>query len=202
MADISKDLRRGCSLILAVVLTAFTLDVATGAAFVGSSRQAAGPDSPPPNKAASPQPQKPLEVVDGDRYLAHVAEFHGKPLMVTFWATWCEPCRDEYPMVIELARQYAPKGLNVFGVDLDDDAEEPLALRFLAKTQPGFTNYRKRSGKEEEFINRVNRKWSGVLPATFFYAPDGRLDGQIVGEQKREAFVTAIEQLLAVPAKN
>ena len=100
-------------------------------------------------------------------------------------------------MVIELARQYGPKGLAVFGMNLDDDAEEPLALRFMAKTQPVFPNYRKKSGKEEEFINRVNAKWSGALPATFFYAPDGKLVGQIVGEQPRSAFVTAIEQLLA-----
>jgi thiol-disulfide isomerase/thioredoxin len=192
MTEILKRRLRGRMVVATVLVAISTLG--TAVALRGQDAAA--------SKKAPPTAQKPLEVVDADRYLAHVAEFHGKPLMVTFWATWCEPCRDEYPMVIELARQYAPKGLNVFGVDLDDDAEEPLALRFLAKTQPVFTNYRKRTGKEEEFINRVNTKWSGVLPATFFYSPDGRLVGQIVGEQKREAFVTAIEQLLAAPLKN
>jgi thiol-disulfide isomerase/thioredoxin len=143
-----------------------------------------------------------MEVVNADRYLALVAEHRGKPLMVTFWATWCEPCRDEYPMVNELARQYKPKGLDVFAMDLDDDAEEFLALHFIAKTQPVFLNYRKKPGKEEEFINQVNPKWTGALPATFFYAPDGRLTGQLVGEHPREQFVTEIEKLLAPAAKN
>ena len=150
---------------------------------------------------SSPQnsvpPAHTLEVIDADQYVAKVAERHGKPLMVAFWATWCEPCRDEYPMVIELARQYQPKGLTVFGVSLDEDAEESLALRFLAKTNPVFPNFRKKPGKEDEFINRVDTKWSGVLPATFFYDPQGHLVTHLFGEQKREAFVAAIEQTLA-----
>ena len=148
-------------------------------------------------RAQTPAPHRSLEVLDADRYAAKVAEQHGKPLMVTFWATWCEPCRDEYPMVNELVRQYQPKGLAVFGVSLDDDAEETLAIRFLARTNPVFPNYRKKSGKEDEFINRVNPKWSGVLPATFFYDPQGHLIGELTGEQKREAFVAAIEKTLS-----
>jgi len=156
--------------------------------------------SPAPSQSSTTPPRT-LELIDADRYLAKVAEQHGKPLMVTFWATWCEPCRDEYPMVNELVRQYQPKGLAVFGVSLDDDAEESLALRFLARTDPVFPNYRKKPGKEDEFINRVNTKWSGVLPATFFYDPQGHLTGELVGEQKREAFVAAIEQALATAQK-
>jgi len=180
---------------------ALALSLLLAGAARGQSVGATG-GSAPARKAPAPAAQKSLEVLDAERYVARVAEYRGKPLMVTFWATWCEPCRDEFPMVNELVKQYKPKGLAVFAMDLDDDAEESLALRFLAKTQPVFPSYRKKPGKEQEFINRVNPKWSGALPATFFYAPDGRLVGQIVGEQPREAFVTAIEQLLATSAKS
>jgi thiol-disulfide isomerase/thioredoxin len=162
-----------------------------------SAENSARQVSAPVQKAADAARQRSLEVIDADRYVALVAEHRGKPLMVAFWATWCEPCRDEYPMVIELVRQYQPKRLEVFGMNLDDDAEESLALRFMAKTQPVFPNYRKKPGKEEEFINRVNPKWSGALPATFFYSPDGHLAGQLVGEHSREEFVSAIEKLLS-----
>jgi thiol-disulfide isomerase/thioredoxin len=187
----------------AILASAFALaGLCAGAARSQSGPAAGGAAPPPAAKAAATAPQKTLEVVDADRYLALVAEHHGKPLMVTFWATWCEPCRDEYPMVIELVRQYQPKGLAVFAMDLDDNSEETLALHFIAKTQPVFLNYRKKPGKEEEFINRVNPKWTGALPATFFYTPDGRLAAQLVGEHPREAFVSAIEQLLTTSAKN
>jgi len=154
-----------------------------------------------PAEPAPHPPQTSLEVLDADHYLAKVAAEHGKPLMVTFWATWCEPCRDEYPMVNDLVRQYQSKGLAVFGMDCDDDAEEPLAIHFLAKVQPVFPNYRKKPGKEEEFINRVNPKWSGALPATFFYDPQGHLFGELTGEQNREAFVSAIQKTLATASR-
>ncbi|HMD31596.1 MAG TPA: TlpA disulfide reductase family protein, partial [Candidatus Acidoferrales bacterium] len=153
---------------------------------------------------AAPQntPPHDPQLIDAQGYHKLVEQYRGKPVLITFWATWCEPCRDEYPMVNGLARQYKSKGLSVFGMNLDDNAEEVLALRFIAKSQPVFVNYRKKPGKEQEFINQVNPKWTGSLPATFFYTADGRLSGQIVGEQPREAFITAIEQLLATPAKN
>jgi len=167
------------------------------AAALGAAAPPAGQEGSGSKKTTEVPAPKPMEILDAEHYRERVADYHGRPLMVTFWATWCEPCRDEFPMVIELARQYAPKGLSTFAMNLDDDAEEPLARRFLARTQPPFPNFRKKPGKEEEFINGVNSKWSGALPATFFYTPDGRLMGQLVGEQKREAFVSAIEQLLA-----
>ena len=70
-----------------------------------------------------------------------------------------------------------------------------------------FTNYRKRPSKEEEFINAVNPRWSGAIPATFFYARDGRELGRLISEHSREELEMAIRALLdsvpkaAAPAK-
>jgi len=195
---------RGTAIIRPPLLAAplaVMLALATFAAGTARGQSAGSPGGAPAKKAAGISAQKPLEVVDADGYLARVAERRGKPLMVTFWATWCEPCRDEFPMVNELVQQYKPKGLAVFGMNMDDDAEASLALKFMAKMHPVFESYRKKPGKEEEFINRVNPKWAGTMPVTFLYTPDGRLMGQIVGEQPRQVFVTAIEQLLASSAQ-
>ena len=148
------------------------------------------------NAVKKPDQVKDPEVIDGTRYLALVKELRGKPLMVSFWATWCEPCRDEYPMVVDLARQYGEKRLSVIGVSLDEDAEAGLMRRFLARAVPGFPNYRKKPGNEEAFINLINPKWSGALPATFFYSREGQLVAQIVGEAKRETFEAAIQKVI------
>ncbi len=137
------------------------------------------------------------EIIDQDSYKKLLDRYRGKALLINFWATWCEPCRDEYPMLNQLAKQYASQGLHVVGITLDDDGEMILVRRFLAKHQPVFPNYRKRPGKEEAFINAVNPRWSGAIPASFFYAADGRQIGNLVGEANRETYEAAIRTLLA-----
>ncbi len=148
----------------------------------------------PQSKPAKPVPDPALIDQKGFREL--VERYRGKPLLVNFWATWCEPCREEYPMVNELARQYMPQGLAVVGISLDDDGEITLVRRFLARHAPVFPNYRKRPGNEEAFIKAVNPRWSGAIPATFFYSRDGREVAHFIGEHSREEFDRTIRALL------
>ena len=79
------------------------------------------------------QAVKDPEIITLDGYRRLLAAHRGKPLLVSFWATWCEPCRDEYPLINELVKQYAPQGLTAIGVSLDDDAEMHLVRHFLAE---------------------------------------------------------------------
>lgn len=150
---------------------------------------------------AGPQGQKvaPLpdpQLIDEQGYQKLVQQYRGKPLLVTFWATWCEPCRDEYPMLNELAKQYAPQGLKVVGVNLDDEGDLILMRRFIARYKPVFPNYRKKPGEEGPFRNAVLPGWNGSLPASFFYAKDGRQVAQFVGERSRGEYESAIRSLL------
>lgn len=137
------------------------------------------------------------ELIDAQGYQKLLEQYRGKPLLVNFWATWCEPCRDEYPMLNELAKQYAPQGLKVVGVSLDDDGDLILMRRFLARYKPVFPNYRKRPGGEESFRQIVLPGWNGSLPATFFYGKDGRQAGHVLGEGKRETYESAIRSLIS-----
>lgn len=140
-------------------------------------------------------------VIDPQGFEKILARYSGKPLLVNFWATWCEPCRHEYPLLNELAKKYAPQGLQVVGISLDDDGEMILVRRFLKRYQPIFPNFRKPPGKEKEFISVVNQKWKGSIPASFFYARDGRQIGQIIGEGQRDIFEAAIRSVLASGVK-
>ena len=52
-----------------------------------------------------------------------IRSFRGKYVLLDFWASWCGPCRGENPHVVEIYKEYHPKGLEIFGVSLDNNKE-------------------------------------------------------------------------------
>ena len=54
-------------------------------------------------------------------------DFKGKTLLVTFFATWCPPCRQEIPNLIKLQQEYADKGFSVIGLSLDEKGPSIVA---------------------------------------------------------------------------
>ena len=181
-------------MVLAGVLMAAICGGAVPQTKSGSS-SAGGSGASGPSKAAAVV--KDPEMIDAAGYQALLAKYKGQPLVITFWATWCEPCRAEYPMLNELAKQYAPQGLKVVGVNLDQDGDLILTRRFMARYKPIFPNYRKTDGGEKEFVNAVLPGWNGAIPASFFYARDGRQIGKLLGESDRDTYDAAIRTVLS-----
>jgi thiol-disulfide isomerase/thioredoxin len=158
--------------------------------------QTAWPQKSAPGAAKTAAPDPVL--IDLTGYNQILAKYRGKPLVVNFWATWCEPCREEYPMLVDLAKQFAPQGVVVVGVSMDDDSDMNLVRRFLVRNHPGFPNYRQKPGIDlDAFYPAVNPEWHGSMPETVFYAADGRILGSFVGSRPREVFEQAIRAILA-----
>ena len=173
-------------IVFVVILCSSTIDSQTRSA------------APPARSSQTAKPASPqtLSQIDLAGYNKLLADHKGKPLLVTFWATWCEPCRDEYPLVNQLAKDYASKGLVVLGVDMDDDSAATLIQHFLERNKPVFPNVRKKMGHEDEFVRGVNPQWKDEMPANFFYAADGRLLGFMIGGHPREDFEKIITTIL------
>ena len=103
-----------------------------------------------------------------------LADFRGKVVLVNFWATWCEPCRDEMPSMQELKRRLAGRPFEVLAVNLAES--ENKVGDFLRRYSLDFITVLDRN-------SAARRDWNvKVLPTSFVIAPDGSIRYSVVGD--------------------
>lgn len=147
--------------------------------------------------AAAPDAPKLAGELDAKGFADAVAKRKGDVVLVNFWATWCVPCREEFPDLARLERAYRGRGLAVLGVSIDSAKDLPAVDKFLAKTKPEFPNYRKASGGDDQvFIESVDARWGGELPFTVLYSRDGKKAKVLSGKQSYGDFEKAVKALL------
>ena len=113
-----------------------------------------------------------LEDLEGRTH--RLADYRGKVVLVTFWATWCEPCRAEMPSLDRLRASLAGKPFEVLAINL----AEPLSRieKFTAAVPVKFPLLRDRDGA-------VGKAWRArLLPASFLIGRDGRIRYIAYGE--------------------
>ncbi len=144
--------------------------------------------------AAMPLAAQKLAPIDEAGYRRLIAANKGSVLVVDFWATWCAPCRAEMPQLARLATKYRTRGVKLVTISADEPEAEAAAAEFLRKTGVPGPAYIKRAADDEKFINSVDPKWSGALPALFVYDRRGRMIESFIGE-------TSMAELEAVLGK-
>jgi len=99
-----------------------------------------------------------------------------RPLLINFWATWCDPCREEFPDLVKLDSDYRNKGLNFVAVSLDDISDINTAVpKFLKEMKATMQVVLLNVNDPEPAIKAVDAAWDGQLPATFLYDKDGKV---------------------------
>jgi thiol-disulfide isomerase/thioredoxin len=139
------------------------------------ARAAADNPAPRAEAPASPGTRAPApSPVDVDELLAAVKGSASDAVLVNVWATWCIPCREEFPDLIQLHRRYAEQGFELVLVSADFDVGEAELVEFLSKQGVDFPSYLK-VGNDMDFIDGINPDWSGALPASFLFDSEGNL---------------------------
>jgi thiol-disulfide isomerase/thioredoxin len=138
----------------------------------------------------------PLAAVDEAGYRRLIVQAKGRVVLVDFWATWCDPCRAEMPELVRLAARYQARGLQLATVSCDEPEQEAGAVAFLDKNGAPAPHYVKRAASDDKFIDAIDPKWSGALPALFLYDRQGRLVRSFIGETEMAALEAAVKRLL------
>ena len=121
----------------------------------------------------------------------HLADYRGKPILMTFWATWCGPCRTEIPIFNDLAAQFRDEQLTVLGISVDDSAEE--IREFMASTP---MNYTVLLGKGQDKLQETYDA-AMFVPITWLIRADGSVFLKHQGPATREWFENQVKSLVA-----
>jgi peroxiredoxin len=119
------------------------------------------------------------------------ADFDGKVLLLNFWATWCEPCLREMPMLVEIQTQYGSKGLQVLGVAVDDPQNAMAFAREHGISYPILVGM----GDVME-MNAAYGNTDGVLPYSVLVDKEGIVRWQYVGEIPRSDITSLLQRFL------
>lgn len=146
-----------------------------------------------------------LHLAGADQILEAVRRPGAQVTVVNVWATWCLPCREEFPDLMRLHRRYRDRGLRMILVSADfaDDREQHVR-EFLASHGVDFPSYLK-TGDDMQFMDRLEPRWSGALPATFVYDAGGTLrhfqEGRALYRTLRREVLSVLKATGSRPAR-
>lgn len=145
-----------------------------------------------------PEPPPPAGIVNLDEAGWERLRFqhHGRVLLVNFWATWCEPCREEFPALVRLHRTYREQGLSLVAISMDEPESVPAIEQFLKSQGAQFGSYRHNFRDFATLIDSINPRWGGGIPATFLYDRQGKLVESWQGGTRYVEYERAVRPLL------
>ncbi|MGB8524783.1 MAG: TlpA disulfide reductase family protein, partial [Candidatus Acidiferrales bacterium] len=144
--------------------------------------------------ASNPQAVPPFLVRDINGGVVSTAEWHGKVVLLNFWATWCPPCREEIPELVELQGRYKDR-LQVVGISMDDPDDVA-----------GVKKFSEREGVNYPIVmasREILMEYGGVpaLPTSFVVNTDGKVVQKHVGLYPTFVYETELRSLLGLPVE-
>lgn len=118
-----------------------------------------------------------------------LSDYRGKVVLLDFWATWCTPCREEIPHLVELQKKYRDQGLQIIGVSMDD-SPEPVR-EFYRRFHMNYPVVMGNAG--------IGELYGGVLglPIAFVIGRDGHISAKHIGATDASVLEQDIRGLLS-----
>lgn len=127
---------------------------------------------------------------------AELAKHKGKVVILNFWATWCGPCKAEFPDMVATAKK---KGADLITVAIDDRSDSAKAAKFLESNGVAKFAYINKDGSEFDpgylkWLAPTSDSGSVAIPLTFVFSKSGKLVQQAVGAQSEAEFTKMIDK--------
>lgn len=133
--------------------------------------------------AADAKKEAPIDIaltsLEGSKKM-HLKELRGKPVVINMWATWCLPCREEMPMMVEAEKVWGPKGVLFIGASLDDSKTRQNIPAFVKEFRVTFPIW---TGATPDDLTKL--RLGDAVPDTVFLDSDGVIFARVRGEIRR-----------------
>jgi thiol-disulfide isomerase/thioredoxin len=145
---------------------------------------------PVPAAQAKRAPNLELKDLKGNTH--KVSDLRGSVVVINFWATWCQPCREELPLLSRLSQEYAAKKVRFIAVSADEVKDRAKVDQLLSRTPLGMEVW---LGADVDMLERAGL--GNVLPATLILDEQGEVAVRIQGEAREEDVRKTLDWLLA-----
>ena len=131
-----------------------------------------------------------LELKDLSGNKQKLDSLHGSIAVVSFWATWCAPCRDELPRLSKLTQEYSPTGVRFIAISIDEPKDRDKVAPYVAGQKLAMDIW---VGGDTDMMARVGL--GDIVPGTIILDQQGEIIGRIMGEAREEDIRSRIEWL-------
>ena len=131
-----------------------------------------------------------LELKDLSGNKQKLDSLHGSIAVVSFWATWCAPCRDELPRLSKLTQEYSPTGVRFIAISIDEQKDRDKVAPYVAGQKLAMDIW---VGGDTDMMARVGL--GDIVPGTIILDQQGEIIGRIMGEAREEDIRSRIEWL-------
>lgn len=147
------------------------------------------------NERIAPHPYNVPEL-DSAKLSQLISNRYGRALFINVWATWCEPCIQEFPELVKIFNEYKTKNIDFVSLSVDQPEDDSIVVSTVKKFKAGFNVFIAAEKQSEQIINLLNNNWSGEVPATFIYNGSGKQEKIILGSRNFVYFKNSIDSVL------
>jgi thiol-disulfide isomerase/thioredoxin len=125
-----------------------------------------------------------------------IEQRHDKILVLNIWATWCQPCKEEFPDLIALSDSLKNSNVEVIALSVDyPDEIASKIVPFLLSVRSKLKVFVADVESPDEIFSLFTSEWSGAVPATFIFDESGKERMAMIGKRSYADFLKAVEDV-------